>query len=67
MLDWTDEKETTRVPSPAKLDVRIDARRWRQVRETCLRLAGRELSDADCLMMVTEHYLMKRGLHTRGL
>lgn len=63
MLDWMETRER---PGSAKtLDMRVDARRWQQVRAICRRLAGREVSDADCLMMVTEHYLMKRGLHTR--
>jgi len=65
MLDWTER--TARRGSATKLDMRVDARRWQQVRAICRRLAGREVSDADCLMMVTEHYLMKRGLHTRDV
>jgi len=48
-----------------QLELRVDRRRWQQVREICKRLAGREVSDVDCLMMVTEHYLMRLGLHTR--
>ncbi len=63
MLDWTETRE--RRGSATQLDMRVDARRWQQVRAICRRLAGREVSDVDCLMMVTEHYLMKRGLHTR--
>jgi len=63
MLDWTETRE--RPGTAKKLDMRVDVRRWQQVRAICRRLAGREVSDADCLMMVTEHYLMKRGLHTR--
>ena len=63
MMDWKETKE--RPGSAKKLDMRVDARRWRQVRATCRRLAGREVSDTDCLMMITEHYLMIRGLHTR--
>ncbi len=63
MLDWTETRE--RPGSAKKLDIRLDALRWQQVRAICRRLAGREVSDTDCLMMVTEHYLMKRGLHTR--
>ena len=65
MLDWTETREHR--GSATKLDMQVDARRWLQVRAICRRLAGREVSDAECLMMVTEHYLMKRGLHTRGL
>lgn len=58
--------------SPARagsedLEIRVDRRRWQQVREICKRLAGREVSDVDCLMMVTEHYLMRLGLHTRAI
>ena len=64
MLDWT---ETTRRPRPTTLEMRVDPHRWRQIREICRRLAGRELSDVECFMMVTEHYLMKQGLHTREL
>lgn len=47
------------------LTMRVDPRRWQHIRAICHRLAGRELSDTDCLIMVTEHYLMKQGLHTR--
>ena len=64
MLDWP---EVTESGVPRKLELHVDARRWHQVRETCRRLAGRELTDTECLMMVTQHYLLKRGLHTRGL
>ena len=63
MLDGTETRE--RPGSAKKLDIRLNAHRWQQVRAICRRLAGREVSDTDCLMMVTEHYLMKRGLHTR--
>jgi len=63
MLDWTETRGRRGLAT--KLEMRVDTRRWQQVRAICRRLAGRELSDADCLMMVTEHYLMKRGLHTR--
>lgn len=59
------EPNLTRSHPAETLEMRIDARRWRQVRAICRRLAGRELSDAECLTMVTEHYLMQRGLHTR--
>jgi hypothetical protein len=64
MLDGT---ETTDRAQATKLEMRVDLHRWRQVRAICHRLAGRELSDVECLMMVTEHYLMKQGLHTREL
>jgi hypothetical protein len=63
-LKHTRERAARR-PSMTMLEMRIDARRWEQVRATCRRLSGREVSDTDCLMMVTEHYLMKLGLHTR--
>ena len=40
---------------------------WTETRERPGSAKKLEVSDADCLMMVTEHYLMKRGLHTRGV
>lgn len=60
-----DETDSTRGARPTTLEIRVDPRRWRQVRAICRRLAGRELSDAECFTMITEHYLMKLGLHTR--
>lgn len=60
-----ESRESSPSAGPEPLELRVDRRRWQQVREICKRLAGREVSDVDCLMMVTEHYLMRLGLHTR--
>ena len=62
VMDWKETRE--RPGSDETLEIRVDARRWQQIRAICRRLAGREVSDTDCLTMVTEHYLMKQGLHT---
>ena len=42
-------KDSEREPMEQTLELQVDAKRWEQVREICRRLAGREVTDADCL------------------
>ena len=52
-------------PTETVLKLRIDPRKWQQVRAVCHRLAGRELTDVECFTMLAEQHLMKHGLYTR--